>query len=53
MNRKLSKICVYCGSGKGHNPLYSQAANTLGQALAEADIGLVYGGGSLGLMGEV
>ncbi|MGI9384799.1 MAG: TIGR00730 family Rossman fold protein, partial [Methyloligellaceae bacterium] len=32
---------------------YSQAANTLGQALAEAGIGLVYGGGSLGLMGEV
>lgn len=53
MIRKLNKICVYCGSGKGHNPLYSQAANTLGEALAEAGIGLVYGGGSLGLMGEV
>lgn len=53
MNRKLSKICVYCGSGKGRNPLYQDAANTLGEALAEAGIGLVYGGGSLGLMGEV
>lgn len=47
------KLCVYCGSGTGRNPAYVAAARTLGQALAEADIGLVYGGGSLGLMGEV
>jgi uncharacterized protein (TIGR00730 family) len=46
-------ICVYCGSGKGNNPAYARAARTLGQALAENGIGLVYGGGSLGLMGEV
>jgi uncharacterized protein (TIGR00730 family) len=46
-------ICVYCGSGKGNNPAYAGAARTLGQALAENGIGLVYGGGSLGLMGEV
>ena len=46
-------ICVYCGSGSGRNPEYVAAAKRLGQDLAEADIGLVYGGGSLGLMGEV
>ncbi|MEZ5855461.1 MAG: TIGR00730 family Rossman fold protein [Hyphomicrobiaceae bacterium] len=46
-------ICVFCGSGPGINPAYVEAAKTLGQAMAEADIGLVYGGGSLGLMGEV
>jgi uncharacterized protein (TIGR00730 family) len=46
-------ICVYCGSGKGNNPAYARAAQTLGRALAENGIGLVYGGGSLGLMGEV
>jgi uncharacterized protein (TIGR00730 family) len=46
-------ICVYCGSGKGNNPAYARAAQTLGRALAESGIGLVYGGGSLGLMGEV
>jgi uncharacterized protein (TIGR00730 family) len=46
-------ICVYCGSGKGNNPDYARAAQTLGRALAESGIGLVYGGGSLGLMGEV
>jgi len=51
--RPAKNICVYCGSGSGHNPAYVEAARTLGKALAEADIGLVYGGGSLGLMGEI
>ena len=49
----LRNICVFCGSGKGRNPAYSDAANTLGAAMATAGIGLVYGGGSLGLMGDV
>jgi uncharacterized protein (TIGR00730 family) len=47
------KLCVYCGSGSGRNPAYLAAARQLGKDLAEAGIGLVYGGGSLGLMGEV
>lgn len=47
------KLCVYCGSGNGRNPAYVQAARDLGQSMAAAEIGLVYGGGSLGLMGEV
>lgn len=46
-------VCVYCGSGLGLNPAYKEAARDLGAALASNDIGLVYGGGSLGLMGEV
>jgi hypothetical protein len=46
-------VCVYCGSGHGNNPAYAAAARILGHNLAEAGIGLVYGGGSLGLMGEV
>ena len=46
-------ICVYCGSGEGGNPAYVAAARTLGKAMADAGIGLVYGGGSLGLMGEI
>jgi uncharacterized protein (TIGR00730 family) len=45
-------LCVYCGSGPGKNPAYMAAAKTLGQAIAEAGLGLVYGGGSIGLMGE-
>jgi uncharacterized protein (TIGR00730 family) len=46
-------ICVYCGSGNGKDPAYVLAARTLGKAMAKAGIGLVYGGGSLGLMGEI
>jgi uncharacterized protein (TIGR00730 family) len=51
--RVIRNICVYCGSGPGINPAYVATAQALGQSLAAADIGLVYGGGSLGLMGEV
>lgn len=46
-------VCVYCGSGPGTNPSYVNSAQLLGGALANADLGLVYGGGSLGLMGEI
>lgn len=48
----LRNICVYCGSGSGQNPAYAEAARDLGRILAAENIGLVYGGGSLGLMGE-
>jgi uncharacterized protein (TIGR00730 family) len=46
-------VCVYCGSGKGTDARYAAAAQDLGACIAEAGIGLVYGGGGLGLMGEV
>lgn len=49
----IRNVCVYCGSGRGRHPAYAAAARTLGNALAAAGIGLVYGGGSLGLMGEL
>lgn len=45
-------LCVYCGSGPGKQPSYLAAARILGKSLADNGIGLVYGGGSLGLMGE-
>lgn len=51
--KTIQKICVYCGSGPGKNPAYAAAAEILGQEMADRDIGLVYGGGSLGLMGIV
>lgn len=47
------KLCVYCGSGPGRDPVYMAAARALGAAMADRGIGLVYGGGSNGLMGEV
>jgi uncharacterized protein (TIGR00730 family) len=50
---KIKTVCVYCGSGPGTNPLFVEAATALGKALAENGVGLVYGGGSLGLMGAV
>jgi uncharacterized protein (TIGR00730 family) len=49
----VGNICVYCGSGKGRNKAYEKAAVALGHSMAAAGIGLVYGGGGLGLMGEV
>jgi uncharacterized protein (TIGR00730 family) len=49
----LNNICVYCGSGSGLNPKFGEAAERLGRRMAESRIGLVYGGGSLGLMGTV
>ncbi len=49
----LQSICVYCGSGTGKNPAYLETARAFGRILAESRIGLVYGGGSLGLMGEI
>lgn len=50
---KVQSVCVYCGSGSGLNPAYALAARKFGKALADHGIRLVYGGGSLGLMGEV
>ena len=44
-------VCVFCGSGIGSSPVYSQTARKLGFLLAEASIGLIYGGGNVGLMG--
>jgi uncharacterized protein (TIGR00730 family) len=49
----LKSICVYCGSGPGNNPIFVQAARNFGRILAENDIRLVYGGGSIGLMGAI
>ncbi|MEE9546292.1 MAG: TIGR00730 family Rossman fold protein [Hyphomicrobium sp.] len=51
--RVVHNICVYCGSGVGKSPAYRAAARTLGKALAEQEIGLIYGGGDLGLMGVI
>jgi uncharacterized protein (TIGR00730 family) len=53
MNKRLVRICVFCGSSPGGRPEYSAAASALGQAMAARDIGLVFGGGRVGLMGVV
>jgi uncharacterized protein (TIGR00730 family) len=50
---EIKTVCVYCGSGPGTNPRFIESAIALGKALAENGIRLVYGGGSIGLMGAV
>jgi uncharacterized protein (TIGR00730 family) len=49
----LRRVCVFCGSKHGVRPEYTEAARAMGSALAAGGIGLVYGGGSIGLMGVV
>jgi uncharacterized protein (TIGR00730 family) len=49
----LKAVCVYCGSGPGSNPKFVESARTFGRILAENNVGLVYGGGSIGLMGAI
>lgn len=49
----IRNICVYCGSGPGTDPRFVEAAYAFGAILAEHKIGLVYGGGTVGLMGAV
>ena len=49
----IKSICVYCASGPGKNPAFMDAAKTFGRILAENGIRLVYGGGSVGLMGAL
>jgi uncharacterized protein (TIGR00730 family) len=50
---KTRSVCVFCGSRFGIDPAYRDAANQLGQALADNGLRLVYGAGDVGLMGEV
>jgi len=49
----IRNVCVYCGSSAGADPRFADAADMLGRALAEADVGLVFGGGGDGLMGRL
>ena len=49
----LKAVCVYCGSGPGTNPKFIESARSFGRILAKNGIGLIYGGGSIGLMGAI
>ncbi|KAK4772488.1 hypothetical protein SAY86_014263 [Trapa natans] len=50
---KFKRVCVFCGSSSGYRKIYSEAALELGRELVERNIDLIYGGGSIGLMGLV
>jgi uncharacterized protein (TIGR00730 family) len=49
----IHRICVFCGSSVGSDPAFVDAARELGRLFAREGIALVYGGGSVGLMGEL
>jgi uncharacterized protein (TIGR00730 family) len=49
----IRRVCVFCGSSTGSDPTFAEAARELGRLFAREGIALVYGGGSVGLMGEV
>ena len=49
----MKRVCVFCGASPGNDPVYAEAAAALGRAIAARGLGLVYGGGSVGLMGVV
>jgi hypothetical protein len=50
---RKATICVFCGSSPGCDPVYAEAARELGRLIGESGFGLVFGGGDVGLMGEV
>jgi uncharacterized protein (TIGR00730 family) len=53
INRRISPLCVYCGSAPGARPVFGLTARALGLEMARRGIDLVYGGGRAGLMGSV
>ena len=53
MNKKIKKVCVFCAASNNVNKLYLEEAFLLGEMLASNDKELLFGGGSIGLMGQV
>jgi len=51
--RTFKRLCVFCGSSHGANPVYAEAAKNLGADFVRQGIALVYGGGNVGLMGII
>ena len=49
----MRRVCVFCGSSNGVRPAYADAARAMGRALLRRNIGVVYGGGCVGLMGTI
>ncbi len=51
--KRIQSLCVFCGSRSGADPVFGEAAEQLGRLLAQRGVRLIYGGGSIGLMGIV
>ncbi|AGH96036.1 TIGR00730 family Rossman fold protein [Pseudobdellovibrio exovorus] len=52
-NTPIKRLCVFCGSANGNSPRYLQQAQSVGRLIAEHGVGLVYGGATVGVMGEI
>lgn len=53
MSDKAPVVCVFCGSSAGNKPVHLESARTLATSFADANYTLIYGGGTMGIMGEV
>jgi len=49
----MRRVCVFCGSSFGADPIFRRSARAVGALLAQRGFDLVYGGGNIGLMGEI
>ena len=49
----MKRLCVFCGSAKGNSERYVKQARQLGELLAKENVGLVFGGGKVGIMGAI
>ncbi|MFW5735081.1 MAG: TIGR00730 family Rossman fold protein [Oceanidesulfovibrio sp.] len=48
----MRRICIFCGSNPGNDPVFANRAQAMGEALAKRGLGMVYGGAAVGLMGR-
>jgi uncharacterized protein (TIGR00730 family) len=53
LQEKQPVVCVFCASSPGHNPIHLESARTLGTSLHDSSYKLIYGGGTMGIMGEL
>ncbi len=51
--KPTNRVCVFCGASSGERPIYTKVAQQLGKAIVSHNMGLVFGGGSVGLMGVI
>ena len=47
----MKHLCIFCGSSKGNDPVYEKTAEALAEIIVDEGLTMVYGGGSIGIMG--
>ena len=51
--KKMKRVCIFCGSSNGSQPSYQEIAKAMGEELVHREMGLIYGGGNIGLMSMI